>query len=199
MRHGLTNYNRGMRIQGSIEAKLAAFGRKQARDLGKRLSDDRIDALYSSGMERAIMTAREIQKYHKHLPLRKIPELNERSFGVFEGVTISKARKSEPRLLAQENYVDYEFMPKGGESWKHVQTRAMGAIWQILKAHPNQTVAVVAHGGTNCVILASMIGLPLSKLAYFRQNNACVNILDVTGKKVRIALLNDTGHTISEY
>ena len=75
----------------------------------------------------------------------------------------------------------------------------MGAIRRIIKAHPVGTVAVVAHGGTNRVILSSLIGLPLRKIAVFRQNNACVNILEIEGRKVRLKLLNDTGHTISDY
>lgn len=199
MRHGLTNYNLGMRIQGSIEARLARHGMQQASDLGRRLKGERIDAIYSSGMERAVMTAKEVLKHHPHLKLMTIPDLNERSFGEFEGLSIKRARREEPRLLAQENYVDFEFMPKGGESWRHVKKRSMAAIRRIIRSHPDQTVAIVAHGGTNRVILASLMGLPLKKIAVFRQNNACVNIIDIKGKKIRIALLNDTGHTISDY
>ncbi|MFH1750065.1 MAG: histidine phosphatase family protein [Candidatus Micrarchaeota archaeon] len=199
MRHGLTAYNLGMRIQGSIEARLIRHGKRQASDLGRRLRGEKIDALYSSGMERAVMTAKEVLRHHPHLSLTRLGGLNERNFGVFEGLGISRVREKEPRLLASENYVDFEFMPKGGESWRHVQKRAMGAIWHIVASHPDKIVGVVAHGGTNRVILASLIGLPLKKLAVFRQNNACVNILDIEGKKVRVVLLNDTGHTISEY
>jgi broad specificity phosphatase PhoE len=199
MRHGLTDYNVANKIQGSIQTKLLAHGLLQARDLGKRLSDEKIDSLYSSSMERAIMTAKEIQKYHPHLKLITFDELAERDFGVFEGLHYKDAKRQEPRLLARENYTDFEFMPKEGESWRHVQNRSMKIIRKLIKKHPNDTIGIVAHGGTNRIILNSLIGLPLSRLPMFKQNNACVNIIDISGRKVRVVLINDTGHTISQY
>ncbi len=199
MRHGVTIYNVQKRIQGKIQSRLMKRGFKQAKDLAARLKDERMQALYSSKLFRAIATAREIAKFHPQLKLETLAELNERDFGEYEGWNYYSARKREPRLLAIENNVDYNYMPKGGESWRHVQKRAMYAIRKIIAKHPHETAGVVAHGGTNRVILASIMGLPLKKLVIFRQNNACVNIIDVSGRRVRIICLNDSGHTISEY
>jgi alpha-ribazole phosphatase len=199
MRHGLTDYNVANKIQGSLQTKLLRHGMRQARDLGTRLKTEKLDALYSSSMERAVMTANEIQKFHPHLNLVTFDELAERDFGVFEGLHYKDAKRQEPRLLASENYTDFEFMPKKGESWRNVQKRSMKIIHKLLAKHPDGTIGIVAHGGTNRVILNSLIGLPMSRLATFKQNNACVNIIDISGRKVRIVLINDTGHTISQY
>lgn len=199
MRHGLTDYNLANKIQGSIQTKLLKHGLKQAKDLGKRLKTEHLDALYSSSMQRAVMTAIEIKKYHPRLKLQTFDGLAERDFGEFEGLHYNAAKRKEPRLLASENFTDFEFMPKNGESWKHVQNRAMEVINKLIKKHPKGTIGIVAHGGTNRVILNSLIGLPMDKLPIFKQNNACVNIIDIVGKKVRVVLINDTGHTISEY
>ncbi|MFH0972265.1 MAG: histidine phosphatase family protein [Candidatus Micrarchaeota archaeon] len=199
IRHGLTEYNLQNLIQGSLETTLVEHGMHQAQDLARRLRDEKINAIYSSDMTRAVMTAKAVLKYHPNLKLKTFAELQERHFGEFEGVHYKAAKRKEPRLLAQINYTDMDYVPKGGESWTHVQERAMKVINKLLKMHPEDTIAVVAHGGTNRVILASLIGLPLDRVAVFKQNNACVNVIDIKDKKVRIVLLNDTDHTISEY
>ncbi|MEK6843485.1 MAG: histidine phosphatase family protein [Candidatus Micrarchaeota archaeon] len=205
IRHGLTNYNLEEKIQGSLEIKLHSHGLTQAKDLAKRLKSEKLDAIYSSGLLRAITTANEILKFHPKLKLQKVPGLNERNYGEFEGLEYLPASKIEPRLFAKTNYVDMTFFPKKGESWVHVKKRVMRAFKEILKNlpnlknHQNQTIAIVAHGGTNRVILSTLIGLPLHRMSVFKQNNACVNILEIDGKKVRLALVNDTYHTLSEY
>ncbi|MBI5224820.1 histidine phosphatase family protein [Candidatus Micrarchaeota archaeon] len=205
IRHGLTNYNLEEKIQGSLETKLHSHGLKQAKDLAKRLKSEKIDAIYSSSLLRAITTANEVLKFHPKLKLQKIPGLNERNYGEFEGIRYLPASKKEPRLFARINHVDMNFFPKKGESWMHVKKRVMRSFREILKNLPNlknrpsQTIAIVAHGGVNRVILSTLIGLPLHRMSVFKQNNACVNILEIDGQRVRIALLNDTGHTLSEY
>ncbi len=199
IRHGLTDYNIANKIQGSIEANLAEHGLKQARDLALRLRSERMDAIYSSDMRRAVVTAEAVLEFHPRLRLVTYHELQERHFGEFEGLAYSDAKAREPRLLVHENTTDPDYLPPGGESWRRVQERSMKVIHKLIRAHPEQTIAIIAHGGTNRVIIGSLIGLPLEHISVFRQNNACVNVIDVEGKKVRLVLLNDTDHTISEY
>ncbi|MFH0971339.1 MAG: histidine phosphatase family protein [Candidatus Micrarchaeota archaeon] len=199
IRHGLTPMNIDNRIQGSIETTLTKHGLKQARDLARRLKDEKIDAIYSSTMQRAIMTANEVLKYHPRLKLKTFEGLMERDFGEFEGLHYGHAKKREPRLLANVNFTDFDYVPKDGESWEHVRKRSMTVINHLLRIHKDDTIAVIAHGGTNRVIIATLIGLPLNSIPVFKQHNACVNVIDINGKKVRLVLLNDTDHTISNY
>ncbi len=62
IRHGETDWNRIKRIQGHIDIPLAASGVEQALRLARRLGHEaeqgaRLDAIYSSDLQRALQTA----------------------------------------------------------------------------------------------------------------------------------------------
>ncbi len=57
-RHGETDWNRTKRIQGHIDIPLSAHGLLQAEQLTARLGKEKIDAVYSSDLLRAMQTAR---------------------------------------------------------------------------------------------------------------------------------------------
>lgn len=52
VRHGQTDWNREARIQGSTDNQLNATGLEQAAVLGRTLTDIRIDADYTSSLQR---------------------------------------------------------------------------------------------------------------------------------------------------
>lgn len=193
-RHGVTRYNVERRVQGSLQTDLLEEGFGQARDLGRRLAGEKIDAAYSSSMKRAIQTAHEVVKHHRGLKLQHLPGLNERGFGVAEGFHWDELAKYPGILSEGTHLLDHRFKPEQGESWTEVRHRAMKAMRAILKKHPEGTVLVVAHGGTNRMLLSGILGLPIQKAFEFRQHNACINRIDVQGKKVRVEVLNDTSH-----
>ncbi|MFH1107447.1 MAG: histidine phosphatase family protein [Candidatus Micrarchaeota archaeon] len=194
-RHGITRHNIEGRVQGSLETPLHRRGVVQARLLGRRLKGERITAAYSSPLERAVRTAEEVLRFHKGVGLVKLEGLRERGFGVAEGLTYAEIRKYPGILSEQTGTVDHRFKPEKGESWGEVRARAMRAMRGILRGHAGETVLVVAHGGTNRMILAGLTGLQIQKAFVFRQHNACINIIEVgKGGVVRVETLNDTAH-----
>lgn len=60
IRHGETNSNLGHKFQGRIDMPLNGNGLQQARKMAKYMADKKIDAIYSSSMLRARMTAAEL-------------------------------------------------------------------------------------------------------------------------------------------
>ena len=65
VRHGETDWNRIKRIQGHIDIPLATTGFAQAQRLARRLADEaqrgaRLDAIYSSDLQRAQQTAQPV-------------------------------------------------------------------------------------------------------------------------------------------
>lgn len=194
-RHGVTRHNIEGRVQGSLQTRLARKGRAQARLLAKRLKAEKIDVAYSSALKRAVQTAEEVLGLHAGVKLHKLQELNERSFGVIEGFTWKELQKYPGILSERTMRVDHRFKPAKGESWQEVRKRAMRAMKKIMEKHDGKTVFVVAHGGTNRMILSGLIGLPIQKAFVFRQHNACVNIIEMReGGVVRVETINDTSH-----
>ena len=61
------------------------LGKEQARRLALRLKVEKIDYIYSSDLERAANTAREISQYHPHTPITFVKDLREGDWGKIAG------------------------------------------------------------------------------------------------------------------
>ena len=58
VRHGLTDHNVDRRVAGYTDIDLNEEGFRQAEKLSKRLADEKIDAAFSSDLQRAVDTAK---------------------------------------------------------------------------------------------------------------------------------------------
>jgi alpha-ribazole phosphatase len=64
----------------------------------------------------------------------------------------------------------------------------------IVANHPEQTVAVVSHGGTLGVYLAHLLEMPIHRRLPFQFDNASLSIVKVNERGVRLVKFNDTSH-----
>lgn len=134
VRHGQTDYNRDNRLQGSSDIALNATGLEQARTAARLLSDDRWDAVVSSPLERAAVTADIIAEALGVEVLGRYAGLVERDYGKAEGLT---------KEQAVEKFGDTW---PGQESFTDLQRRAVAAIEEIAAEHPVPGLVIVAHG-----------------------------------------------------
>ena len=86
VRHGETDWNRDHRVQGQTDTPLNATGLAQAHALASSLSCVPLDAVYSSDLARARMTAETVAEPHG-LPVEVEVDLREKDFGTWEGLT----------------------------------------------------------------------------------------------------------------
>ena len=85
VRHGQTSWNVEKRLQGQTnESKLTEYGKKQAKELRRRLDKIDYDVIISSPLERTMETAKIINK-HKQKEIIISNEIIERSYGSIEG------------------------------------------------------------------------------------------------------------------
>lgn len=82
----------------------------------------------------------------------------------------------------------------GGETLPAVRDRVVAAVSDIVSSHPNGNVAVVAHGIVNRVAILTLIGAPLTSIWRIKQDNACINVLEVDGGHTIMHVLNETAH-----
>ena len=66
VRHGLTEYNSTRRFSGYSNPDLSDEGYQQVKKLGEHLAGEKIDAVYSSDLKRAMATAETICPENKN-------------------------------------------------------------------------------------------------------------------------------------
>jgi broad specificity phosphatase PhoE len=137
-RHGQTDWNREGRLQGQTDRPLDSVGRRQARELAAILGEEAIDVVYSSDLRRARDTAEAVAA-PRGLPVLEVPELREKDFGSWEGLTDVEIRARFP---------ESSFGGWGdGETTEAVAARVLEVLGRIAVRHDNATVLVVSHGG----------------------------------------------------
>ena len=194
VRHGETEWNREHRIQGHADAPLNATGIEQARCLASRLAGTRIDATYTSDVSRTRKTA-EIVVEGRGIEVRELPDLRERNYGRWEGVTQEEWQAADPEGFAHWKRSPDTYTPPGGESLEEVLARASRAAEYIKEQHPSDdSIVVVGHGASLLVLAVHLLDLPLYYRNNFTLGNTSLSVLDVGTEHTVIQLWNDTSH-----
>ena len=116
VRHGETDWNRTMRIQGHSDIELNDHGVAQARRLGARLARWRIDRAIASDLVRAQETAR-LALGDRAIPLELDGRLRERNFGEWEGLTREEVEARDPEGARRWREEPWTFRPPGASPW----------------------------------------------------------------------------------
>jgi broad specificity phosphatase PhoE len=154
VRHGATEWNESKRAQGQADIPLSARGHAQAKEIARELAGLDIAAVYSSDLVRAVDTARAIADEHD-LDVSVDPGFREVDQGEWTGLTTSEIKARWPELWGPARH--YTARP-GGESPAQVRERALAALARVARAHPDETVVVVSHGGTIRWLSAEALG-----------------------------------------
>lgn len=142
VRHGETAWNYGGRIQGSTDIPLNDTGRIQAQGIAKTLAAEyagREVVVVSSDLSRAAETADVIAAALGTTVSRRMPGLQERSYGEAEGMDAPTFYDTYGPWHAAD-------VP-GAEAWPVVRERALAAIAEVVAETPDGVdVIAVAHG-----------------------------------------------------
>ena len=193
IRHGETEWNKTKRLQGNSDVKLSSEGIHQAKLLAKNFPAQKIDAIYSSDLLRALATA-EFLASKFNLPIKKNPSLRETNFGDWEGKSIVELSAASPNGFENFFTAPEKCMPPNGETFLQAQNRAVNALKKIIAAHEDQNVAIVSHGAIIRLIICAALNIPIYKIWSISQFNTSVNILRVDGGNFTLELLNSTAH-----
>ncbi|MEO8797098.1 MAG: histidine phosphatase family protein [Polyangiaceae bacterium] len=153
-RHGETEWNALGKLQGANDVPLNQRGRDQAKALGTALSKEGIVRVMASDLSRARQTVEIAAASLGVTELALDPELRERSFGHFEGLTRLECEAKYPEAWlawTQENVI-----PDGGEHTHLVVARMKRAITRCLDR--GGPMLVVSHGGAMRLVLNELTG-----------------------------------------
>ena len=192
IRHGRTKLHKDDRFWGKTDIPLSNIGIKQAGQLRARLASEKITAVYSSTLSRARFTA-EIIASGRKLDVKAFDELCECNFGYVEGLTYPEIKRLYPVLAEELNERKAVTFP-GGESLDQLNKRVMTFLKRLEKHKPQDTVAVVAHGGPIRLIICDLLGLEQKHWQQLRIDLASLSIVDTYPGTSILSLLNDTSH-----
>lgn len=145
IRHGETDWNAEGRWQGQIDVPLNQNGKSHARRLVDELAGSGIQAIYSSDLSRALETARPFANAFG-LPIRIDRRLREINQGEWQGLLVTEIQARYAELFHSRMANPNTVSPPGGETVIQVEERVYQALDDILRRHPGETVAIVAHG-----------------------------------------------------
>ena len=134
VRHGETDWNCEGRLQGGTNTTLNNRGEQQAIACRSYFKNIKCDALYSSTLQRAMLTA-TIMNEALQLPFIPIKEFSERTFGLAEGMTYEERNNAYPH----KEYPNQE-------SIENLQVRIANGLEKIQSEYPDGNVILVTHG-----------------------------------------------------
>ncbi|GJD22381.1 hypothetical protein RIVM261_073370 [Rivularia sp. IAM M-261] len=212
VRHGQSTYNSLGLYQGcSDESVLTELGYSDARKTGNFLKGLKFDAMYTSSLQRAQQTAKEILGV-------MAPSLN------FESICASELLRETDLPAWQGKAFQYvkENFPQEYRTWKQFPHEFRMEIpnqntyihpaldlydrvhkfWrQVLPRHVGETILLVVHGGTNRALISTALGITPDRYHCIQQSNCGISVLnfpDGTLESGRLEIMNLASH-VGEY
>ncbi len=197
VRHGITEMNSSRKFSGHTDVDLSEEGFRQAERLGERLAKEQINAVYCSDLKRAVSTAEVITRGHE-TEISNCFELREIHYGDLEGLSFDEISRDHPEVAKDLRNSFLELSFPGGEDFKGFTARVCSFLDKLDTQAEEQTVLVVAHGGSLRTLLCNLLGFGQEHWRKFRFDNASLTIVDIYSRGAILSLLNDTSHLSEE-
>ena len=175
---------------------LADAGHAQANAAGDRLAAlDRVDAIYSSPLERARETAAPIGKA-RGLKIGVDKGLLECDFGEWTGSELKKLMKLPEWNTVQRAPSTFRF--PGGESFTEMQTRIVGAIDRLRLAHQGGVVVCVSHADPIKAAVAHAMGTHIDMFQRIVISPCSITAIAYSPGGPVVLTVNSTGGSLAE-
>ena len=153
VRHGETEWNVIKRFQGQLNTPLTEKGMEKLRETGKNLENVLFEEVYTSELERTVKSAEIILNENrgyknKKMELKKLAELNEVYFGVWQGLKYEEVFLKYPEEANNYfyNVKNYKAENVEAENLKDALERFLRGINKILDNHKSGNILIVTHG-----------------------------------------------------
>lgn len=188
LRHGETLYQPG----DHRGEELTERGYAQVEALANLFAGISLDAVYSSPIGRALVTARTISR-SSGLPIEVVEALREIRPAIPAGGDRAVAY-GQVRAYFTRPDTDWDEPYVGGETFRQLNERVLPFWHELLRRPGWRRVAVVAHYGVNRAILGHVLGRGEPGFVNVDQDFGCVNVVDLAGDRPLLRVLNVTAH-----
>ena len=178
--------------EGRADFALTERGHRQAEAMANYVADNyNISKIYASTLTRAKQTAQHLSD-KTGIPISFDENLMEFNNGLLAGL---------PRAVVREKYPEVPDLPidkavYGQESQVEFRQRAENALSRILnEVEPDETIAVVSHGGMIKQLYRSFFNMPVDCIYFFNTADTGIHIWSLTDKERRVIKANFDEHT----
>ena len=178
MRHGHVDYF-APGLTDFRTVPLTETGRAQAEAAGEALADIAFERVFTSGLPRTRETAELVLGANRQAvpDMVDLPDFEELRGGK---VVVPTREELAARLAFSFDDATGEgasFLP-GGELFADAYARIRRGIEALIAQYAWKSALLVAHDGTNRILLGHACGAGLAGIPHFEQDLACVNVLD---------------------
>jgi broad specificity phosphatase PhoE len=153
--HSTSTDNEAGIATGWLPGELSEEGRRLACLLGERRRGERIDAVYTSDLRRAVETA-ELAFGGSDIPIRRDPRLRECDYGALNGAPVADVERE------RANRIDEPF--PGGESYREAVERMRSFLSDLAIECASGRVVLIGHAATHWALEHLLKGAPLEDL-----------------------------------
>jgi probable phosphomutase (TIGR03848 family) len=195
VRHGQTP-STGQQLPGRAPGlHLSDAGRDQAAAVAMRIAElKRVDAIYTSPLERARETAAPIASA-RHLKATIDRGLLECDFGEWTGAELKKLMKL-PEWRAVQGYPSGFRFP-GGESFLEMQDRMVGTVSRLVERHRGGVVVCVSHADPIKAAVAHALGTHLDLFQRIVISTCSVTAVAYGSGGPAVLTVNSTGGSLA--
>jgi probable phosphoglycerate mutase len=196
VRHGQTATTGKVLPGRAAGLHLADPGREQAERAAARIAElEKVDAVYTSPLERARETAAPIGKARG---LRPIVErgLLECDFGEWTGAELGALMKLPEWGTVQRAPSTFTF--PGGESFSAMQHRIVSTLDKLRAAHAGGTIVCVSHADPIKAAVAHALGTHLDLFQRIVISTCAISVLAFTSGGPAVLAVNSTGGSLQD-
>ena len=199
IRHGQSAGNAEGRFGGHGPTPLSELGQKQAEVTAEALAKENVTAIYSSDLYRAVQTAEPLSRL-TGVPVLTKAAFRERHVGVLEGLTFDESKQNHPKDYYALVNRNFHHAITGGESYRQLVRRSMNELWEIMRKHQGERIAVFSHTGAICFMTLHLMGAirrDTKQTPWLITSNCGINRFEIRSRlNIRVLALNDTRHLI---
>jgi probable phosphomutase (TIGR03848 family) len=192
IRHAENDFMRQHKLAGWLPGiHLNDRGRAQAQALVALFEAIRLEAVYSSPLERALETAAPVARARGLAVLRR-SGLGEIKYGRWQGQPISRLRRL--KLWTQIQAAPSLVTIPEGDSFRQAQVRIVGELERLRRQHAG-VIACFSHADPIKLALSHYLGQPLDLFQRLVIDPASVSTLAFAEGRVRVIGINDSRAT----
>jgi 2,3-bisphosphoglycerate-dependent phosphoglycerate mutase len=177
-------------VDGPADPELSEAGRDQAMHLAGWLADERLDAVYSSPMQRARETAAPLASVHglEVLVDEELAEYDRQSHWYVPVEELKAAGDPRWREIVAGEWGDVEVDP---ETFRDIVYKA---VERLIDANPSKRIAAVCHGGVINAYLSKILGIENATGFFYPNYTSIHRVMAARSGERTVHTLNETAH-----